>query len=202
MLCLPQERVKIIIIITIVIIYMYIFLIFTKILEIKRNLLSVLLRPKCFYVQKATLKPGFTGCVQLYTVHEMGWGILIESFLISKLLYIIRYIGVFASIIYFNPFAGFWVIFEKFGWWFAHCVHKMQTAWYSPISLQRRAGRPKLRLFLGRIHGLFWPLFKVYDKILKDHVGGLFTVYCKCKRLDIHPVVCNIEQVWWRKIEG
>ena len=72
MLCLPQERVKIIIIITIVIIYMYIFLIFTKILEIKRNLLSVLLRPKCFYVQKATLKPGFTGCVQLYTVHEMG----------------------------------------------------------------------------------------------------------------------------------
>ena len=30
---------------------------------------------------------------------------------------------------------------------------------------------------------------------LKNLVGGLHTVYTKCKRLDIHPLVCNVEQV-------
>uniref|UniRef100_A0A7E4W2Q0 Ski_Sno domain-containing protein n=1 Tax=Panagrellus redivivus TaxID=6233 RepID=A0A7E4W2Q0_PANRE len=36
---------------------------------------------------------------------------------------------------------------------------------------------------------------QVYELFLKQLVGGLHTVYTKLKRLDIHPVVCNVEQV-------
>ena len=32
---------------------------------------------------------------------------------------------------------------------------------------------------------------------LKNLVGGLHTVYTKLKRLDIVPIVCNVEQVWF-----
>ena len=36
---------------------------------------------------------------------------------------------------------------------------------------------------------------QAFDIFLKNLVGGLHTVYTKCKRLDIHPLVCNVEQV-------
>ncbi|KAL8561560.1 hypothetical protein ACOMHN_024796 [Nucella lapillus] len=36
---------------------------------------------------------------------------------------------------------------------------------------------------------------QAFDLFLKDLVGGLHTVYTKLKRLDIQPVVCNVEQV-------
>ncbi|CCD61865.1 Dachshund homolog dac-1 [Caenorhabditis elegans] len=36
---------------------------------------------------------------------------------------------------------------------------------------------------------------QVYEVFLKNMVGGLHTVYTKLKRLYIHPMVCNVEQV-------
>ena len=36
---------------------------------------------------------------------------------------------------------------------------------------------------------------QAFELFLKDLVGGLHTVYTKLKRLDITPVVCNVEQV-------
>ncbi|KAG7463576.1 hypothetical protein MATL_G00178070 [Megalops atlanticus] len=36
---------------------------------------------------------------------------------------------------------------------------------------------------------------QVFDLFLKHFVGGLHTVYTKLKRLDITPIVCNVEQV-------
>lgn len=36
---------------------------------------------------------------------------------------------------------------------------------------------------------------QAFDVFLKHLVGGLHTVYTKLKRLDIAPVVCNVEQV-------
>ena len=36
---------------------------------------------------------------------------------------------------------------------------------------------------------------QAFDLFLKDLVGGLHTVYTKCKRLEITPIVCNVEQV-------
>ena len=36
---------------------------------------------------------------------------------------------------------------------------------------------------------------QAFDLFLKNLVGGLHTVYTKLKRLDISPVVCNVEQV-------
>lgn len=36
---------------------------------------------------------------------------------------------------------------------------------------------------------------QAFDLFLKHLVGGLHTVYTKLKRLDITPVVCNVEQV-------
>ncbi|XP_077438763.1 dachshund c isoform X3 [Vanacampus margaritifer] len=38
-------------------------------------------------------------------------------------------------------------------------------------------------------------LVEAFDVFLKHLVGGLHTVYTKLKRLDITPVVCNVEQV-------
>jgi hypothetical protein len=37
---------------------------------------------------------------------------------------------------------------------------------------------------------------QAFEIFLKNLVGGLHTVYTKCKRLDIHPLVCNVEQVY------
>ena len=34
-----------------------------------------------------------------------------------------------------------------------------------------------------------------FERFLKQTVGGLFTVYAKCKRLRIFPISCNVEQV-------
>ncbi|CAF4510210.1 unnamed protein product, partial [Didymodactylos carnosus] len=36
---------------------------------------------------------------------------------------------------------------------------------------------------------------QAFDLFLKHLVGGLHTVYTKLKRLEIIPVVCNVEQV-------
>jgi len=36
---------------------------------------------------------------------------------------------------------------------------------------------------------------QAFELFLKHLVGGLHTVYTKLKRLDITPVVCNVEQV-------
>ena len=36
---------------------------------------------------------------------------------------------------------------------------------------------------------------QAFELFLKHLVGGLHTVYTKCKRLDINPIVCNVEQV-------
>ena len=36
---------------------------------------------------------------------------------------------------------------------------------------------------------------QAFELFLKHLVGGLHTVYTKCKRLDINPLVCNVEQV-------
>jgi hypothetical protein len=33
------------------------------------------------------------------------------------------------------------------------------------------------------------------EHFLKDLVGGPHTVYCKCKRLEIYPIPCNVDQV-------
>jgi hypothetical protein len=38
---------------------------------------------------------------------------------------------------------------------------------------------------------------QAFEVFLKNLVGGLHTVYTKLKRLDIVPVVCNVEQVDW-----
>lgn len=46
------------------------------------------------------------------------------------------------------------------------------------------------------IHGkIMLCLPQAFELFLKNLVGGLHTVYTKCKRLDIHPIVCNVEQV-------
>ncbi len=39
-----------------------------------------------------------------------------------------------------------------------------------------------------------------YEMFLRHHVGGPHTIYAKCKRLNIHPLVCNIEQVILKQI--
>lgn len=36
---------------------------------------------------------------------------------------------------------------------------------------------------------------QAFELFLKNLVGGLHTVYTKCKRLNINPLVCNVEQV-------
>ncbi|KAH7731392.1 dachshund protein [Aphelenchoides avenae] len=36
---------------------------------------------------------------------------------------------------------------------------------------------------------------QVYELFLKHLVGGLHTVYTKLKRLQINPIICNVEQV-------
>jgi len=36
---------------------------------------------------------------------------------------------------------------------------------------------------------------QAFELFLKNLVGGLHTVYTKLKRLDIVPIVCNVEQV-------
>ena len=36
---------------------------------------------------------------------------------------------------------------------------------------------------------------QAFEMFLKNLVGGLHTVYTKCKRLEITPLVCNVEQV-------
>ncbi|CAI5444806.1 unnamed protein product [Caenorhabditis angaria] len=36
---------------------------------------------------------------------------------------------------------------------------------------------------------------QVYELFLKNMVGGLHTVYTKLRRLDINPLICNVEQV-------
>ena len=36
---------------------------------------------------------------------------------------------------------------------------------------------------------------QAFELFLKHFVGGLHTVYTKLKRLEIQPVVCNVEQV-------
>ncbi|KAE9551340.1 hypothetical protein FO519_005455 [Halicephalobus sp. NKZ332] len=36
---------------------------------------------------------------------------------------------------------------------------------------------------------------QIYELFLKQHVGGLHTVYTKLKRLNIHPAICNVDQV-------
>ncbi len=36
---------------------------------------------------------------------------------------------------------------------------------------------------------------QAFELFLKNLVGGLHTVYTKCKRLEISPIVCNVEQV-------
>ena len=36
---------------------------------------------------------------------------------------------------------------------------------------------------------------QAFELFLKNLVGGLHTVYTKCKRLEITPIVCNVEQV-------
>ena len=36
---------------------------------------------------------------------------------------------------------------------------------------------------------------QAFEFFLKNLVGGLHTVYTKCKRLGINPIVCNVEQV-------
>ncbi|TKR65482.1 hypothetical protein L596_025880 [Steinernema carpocapsae] len=36
---------------------------------------------------------------------------------------------------------------------------------------------------------------QVFDLFLKKYVGGMHTVYTKLKRLNIEPVICNVEQV-------
>ena len=36
---------------------------------------------------------------------------------------------------------------------------------------------------------------QAFEIFLKNLVGGLHTVYTKCKRLGINPLVCNVEQV-------
>ena len=36
---------------------------------------------------------------------------------------------------------------------------------------------------------------QAFELFLKNLVGGLHTVYTKCKRLDVHPMICNVEQV-------
>merc|ERR1719284_1428903 len=36
---------------------------------------------------------------------------------------------------------------------------------------------------------------QVFELFLKNLVGGLHTVYTKCKRLEVTPMICNVEQV-------
>ena len=36
---------------------------------------------------------------------------------------------------------------------------------------------------------------QAFELFLKNLVGGLHTVYTKCKRLEIMPMICNVEQV-------
>lgn len=35
---------------------------------------------------------------------------------------------------------------------------------------------------------------QIYELFLKQHVGGLHTVYTKLKRLNIQPLICNVDQ--------
>ena len=36
---------------------------------------------------------------------------------------------------------------------------------------------------------------QAFELFLKNLVGGLHTVYTKCKRLEVCPMICNVEQV-------
>ena len=38
-------------------------------------------------------------------------------------------------------------------------------------------------------------LKQAFDFFLRALVGGLHTVYSKCKKMNIHPIVCNTDQV-------
>ena len=42
---------------------------------------------------------------------------------------------------------------------------------------------------------------QVFELFLKNLVGGLHTVYTKCKRLELTPMICNVEQVSKREWE-
>ena len=35
---------------------------------------------------------------------------------------------------------------------------------------------------------------QAFELFLKNLVGGLHTVYTKCKRLEVTPMICNVEQ--------
>ncbi|KAI6188517.1 Dachshund-like protein 1 [Aphelenchoides besseyi] len=63
--------------------------------------------------------------------------------------------------------------------------------------------------FLGEKLCYFWMnnkrmvcLLQIYEKFLKHLVGGLHTIYTKMRRLNIHPIVCNVEQVRALRIVG
>ena len=47
---------------------------------------------------------------------------------------------------------------------------------------------------------------QAFELFLKNLVGGLHTVYTKCKRLELTPMICNVEQVskreWEKKKRG
>uniref|UniRef100_A0A1I7ST86 Ski_Sno domain-containing protein n=2 Tax=Bursaphelenchus xylophilus TaxID=6326 RepID=A0A1I7ST86_BURXY len=43
---------------------------------------------------------------------------------------------------------------------------------------------------------------QIYEIFLKELVGGLHTIYTKLKRLNIHPLVCNVEQVRALRMAG
>ncbi|CAD5215646.1 unnamed protein product [Bursaphelenchus okinawaensis] len=43
---------------------------------------------------------------------------------------------------------------------------------------------------------------QIYEIFLKELVGGLHTIYTKLKRLNIHPMVCNVEQVRALRMAG
>ncbi|KAI6215384.1 Dachshund-like protein 1 [Aphelenchoides besseyi] len=63
--------------------------------------------------------------------------------------------------------------------------------------------------FLGEKLCFFWLnnkrmvcLLQIYEKFLKHLVGGLHTIYTKMRRLNIHPIVCNVEQVRALRVVG
>ncbi|KAI6239080.1 Ski-Sno domain-containing protein [Aphelenchoides fujianensis] len=45
-------------------------------------------------------------------------------------------------------------------------------------------------------------LLQIYELFLKQLVGGLHTIYTKMRRLNIHPVVCSVEQVRALRLVG
>ncbi|VDM16219.1 unnamed protein product [Hydatigera taeniaeformis] len=53
----------------------------------------------------------------------------------------------------------------------------------------------QLAAFIVEGRGPLICLPQAFELFLKHFVGGLHTVYTKLKRLEIQPVVCNVEQV-------